>query len=88
MGSGKKSGEKWLELDAVVIGIQKGHLRFELFVDPDLAFEYRRGADIPMIYMKMPRGENAHLMNLQKRSLEPQTYFRLHLRFSRMANSD
>ena len=48
MGSGKKSGEKWLELDAVVIGIQKGHLRFELFVDPDLAFEFRRGEDVPI----------------------------------------
>lgn len=67
MGSGKKSGEKWLELDAVVIGIQKGHLRFELFVDPDLAFEYRRGADIPIeeilksydLYEDAKRGERA-----------------------------
>ncbi len=67
MGSGKKSGEKWLELDAVVIGMKKGHLRFELFVDPDLAFEYRRGADIPIedilksydIYEDAKRGERA-----------------------------
>ncbi|MBD3407903.1 MAG: ribosome assembly factor SBDS [Candidatus Lokiarchaeota archaeon] len=67
MGSGKKSGEKWLDLDAVVIGIQKGHLRFEIFVDPDLAFEYRRGTDIPLeeilksyeIYEDARRGEKA-----------------------------
>lgn len=66
-GSGKKSGEKWLDLDAVVIGIKKGHLRFELFVDPDLAFEYRRGTDIPLadilksyeIYEDAKRGERA-----------------------------
>lgn len=48
MGSSRKTGEKWLDLDAVVIGIQKGHLRFELFVDPNLAFDYRRGAEIPL----------------------------------------
>ncbi|MGD9381156.1 MAG: ribosome assembly factor SBDS [Candidatus Thorarchaeota archaeon] len=67
MGSGKKSGEKWLELDAVVIGIQKGHLRFEMFVDPDLAFEYRRGGDIPIedilksydLYENAKRGDRA-----------------------------
>lgn len=67
MGSGKKSGEKWLELDAVVIGMKKGHLRFELFVDPDLAFEYRRGAQIPIeeilksfdLYEDAKRGEKA-----------------------------
>ncbi|MCK5240163.1 MAG: ribosome assembly factor SBDS [Candidatus Thorarchaeota archaeon] len=66
-GSGKKSGEKWLELDAVVVGIQKGHLRFEIFVDPNLAFEYRRGEDIPLeeilksyeIYEDAKRGERA-----------------------------
>jgi len=33
-GSGRKSGEKWVDLDAVIIGIKKGHLRFEIFVDP------------------------------------------------------
>ena len=66
-GSGRKSGEKSIALDAVLIGIQKGHLRFELFVDPDLAFEYRRGADIPLeeilksyeIYEDAKRGEKA-----------------------------
>jgi ribosome maturation protein SDO1 len=66
-GSGKKSGEKWLELDAVVIGIQKGHLRFELFVDPNLAFDYRRGEDVPLedilksyeVYEDAKRGERA-----------------------------
>lgn len=66
-GSGKKTGEKWLDLDAVVIGIQKGHLRFEIFVDPDLAFEFRRGADIPLqdilksysVYEDARRGEHA-----------------------------
>jgi ribosome maturation protein SDO1 len=66
-GSGKKSGEKWLDLDAVVIGIKKGHLRFELFVDPDLAFEYRRGTEIPLseilksyeVYEDAKRGERA-----------------------------
>jgi len=66
-GSGKKSGEKWLDLDAVVVGIQKGHLRFEIFVDPDLAFEYRRGSDVPLqdilksytVYEDARRGEHA-----------------------------
>ncbi len=66
-GSGKKSGEKWLDLDAVVIGMQKGHLRFEVFVDPDLAFKYRRGEDVPLedilksyeIYEDARRGERA-----------------------------
>ena len=66
-GSGRKTGEKWLELDAVVIGIQKGHLRFELFVDPHLAFEYRRGESIPLedilksyeVYEDAKRGERA-----------------------------
>ncbi len=66
-GSGKKSGDKWLELDAVVIGIKKGHLRFEIFVDPNLAFEYRRGEDIPLedilksyeVYEDAKRGERA-----------------------------
>ena len=47
MGS-RKSGDKWLELDAVVVGIKKEHLRYEIFVDPDLAFKYRRGEDIPL----------------------------------------
>ena len=66
-GSGRKTGEKWLELDAVVIGIQKGHLRFELFVDPNLAFDYRRGENIPLedilksyeVYEDAKRGERA-----------------------------
>ncbi len=66
-GSGKKTGDKWIELDAVVIGIKKGHLRFELFVDPDLAFNYRRGEDIPLeeilksyeVYEDAKRGERA-----------------------------
>jgi ribosome maturation protein SDO1 len=66
-GSGRKVGEKWLELDAVVIGIQKGHLRFELFVDPNLAFDYRRGEEVPLedilksyeVYEDAKRGERA-----------------------------
>lgn len=66
-GSGRKSGDTWIELDAVVIGIQKGHLRFELFVDPNLAFDYRRGEDIPLedilksfvVYEDAKRGERA-----------------------------
>ena len=66
-GSGRKSGDTWLELDAVVIGIKKGHLRFELFVDPDLAFKYRRGENIPLedilksytVYEDAKRGEHA-----------------------------
>lgn len=66
-GSGKKTGDKWIELDAVVIGMKKGHLRFELFVDPNLAFDYRRGEDIPIedilksydIYEDAKRGERA-----------------------------
>jgi ribosome maturation protein SDO1 len=45
MGS-RKSGDTWLELDAVVIGIKREGNRFELFVDPDLAFDYRRGEDV------------------------------------------
>jgi len=66
-GSGKKTGDKWIDLDAVVIGMKKGHLRFELFVDPNLAFDYRRGGDIPLedilksydIYEDAKRGERA-----------------------------
>ncbi|MHA2423676.1 MAG: ribosome assembly factor SBDS [Candidatus Thorarchaeota archaeon] len=66
-GSGRKSGDTWLELDAVVVGIKKGHLRFEIFVDPDLAFKYRRGEDIPLeeilksyeVYEDAKRGERA-----------------------------
>ncbi len=64
---GKKSGEKWVDIDAVIVGIKKGHLRFEIFVDPDLAFNYRRGEDIPIqdilksfeIYEDAKRGERA-----------------------------
>ncbi|NWF95696.1 MAG: ribosome assembly factor SBDS [Candidatus Thorarchaeota archaeon] len=48
MGWGAKTGEKWLALDAVVIGIVKDGRRFELFVDPDLAFRYRRGENIAL----------------------------------------
>jgi len=66
-GSGKKTGDKWVDLDAVVVGLQKGHLRFELLVDPNLAFDYRRGEDIPLedilksydIYEDAKRGEHA-----------------------------
>jgi len=66
-GSGRKTGDKWVDLDAVVIGLQKGHLRFELLVDPNLAFDYRRGEDIPLedilksyhIYEDAKRGEHA-----------------------------
>ena len=66
MGS-RKSGDKWLELDAVVIGIKREGNRFELFVDPDLAFDYRRGEDVPMqdilksyeIYDDAKRGSRA-----------------------------
>ncbi len=67
MMGGKKSGEKWVEIDAVIVGIKKGHLRFEIFVDPDLAFSYRRGEDIPIqdilksfeIFEDAKRGERA-----------------------------
>lgn len=67
MMGGKKSGEKWVDIDAVIVGIKKGHLRFEIFVDPDLAFDYRRGEDIPIqdilksfeIYEDAKRGERA-----------------------------
>lgn len=48
MRSGSKAGDKWLDLEAVVIGIQKESLRFEIFVDPNTAFRYRRGEDIPL----------------------------------------
>jgi len=66
-GSGRKTGDKWVDLDAVVIGIKKGHLRFEILVDPNLAFDYRRGDDIPLqdilksykIYEDAKRGEHA-----------------------------
>ncbi|MEE8182205.1 MAG: ribosome assembly factor SBDS [Candidatus Thorarchaeota archaeon] len=66
MGS-RKSGGKWLELDAVVIGIKREGNRFELFVDPDLAFDYRRGEEIPIedilksfeIYDDAKRGSRA-----------------------------
>lgn len=66
MGS-RKSGDKWLELDAVVVGIKREGNRFELFVDPDLAFDYRRGEDIPLqdilksyeIYDDAKRGSRA-----------------------------
>ena len=66
-GSGRKTGDKWVDLDAVVIGIKKGHLRFEILVDPNLAFDYRRGEDIPLqdilksynIYEDARRGEHA-----------------------------
>lgn len=67
MGSGRKTGDKWLELDAVVIGYKKGHLRFEIFVDPDLAFEYRRGGQVSIedilksynVYEDAKRGDHA-----------------------------
>lgn len=66
-GSGQKTGDKWVDLDAVVIGLKKGHLRFEIFVDPNLAFDYRRGEEIPIqeilksyeIYEDAKRGEKA-----------------------------
>ncbi|MFW9918128.1 MAG: ribosome assembly factor SBDS [Candidatus Thorarchaeota archaeon] len=72
-GSGQKSGDKWLDLDAVVVGIRKGHLRFEIFVDPDLAFKYRRGEEVPLqdilksyqIYEDARRGEHATEMLVQ-----------------------
>jgi len=66
-GSGSKTGDKWVDLDAVVIGLKKGHLRFEIFVDPNLAFDYRRGEEIPLqdilksyeIFEDAKRGEKA-----------------------------
>lgn len=66
MGS-RKSGDTWLELDAVVIGIKKEGNRFELFVNPDLAFDYRRGENVPLedilksyeIYDDAKRGSRA-----------------------------
>jgi len=67
MGSGSKTGEKWLQLDAVVVGLHKEGLRFEVFVDPDLAFRFRRGEDVPIesilksydLYRDARRGERA-----------------------------
>lgn len=69
MGSGTKAGDKWVKLEAIVIGLQKGHLRFELLVDPDLAFRYRRGEDVPLedvlksydIYEDAKRGGHASM---------------------------
>lgn len=66
-GSGTKTGDKWVDLDAIVISIKKGHLRFEILVDPNLAFDYRRGEDIPLqdilksykVYEDAKRGEHA-----------------------------
>ena len=62
-----KTGDKWLDLDAVVVGLKKGHVRFELFVDPNLAFDYRRGNEVRIedilksyeIYEDARRGEKA-----------------------------
>ena len=47
-GGDRRIGETWLNLDAVVVSLKKGPNRFELFVDPDLAFKYRRGEEIPI----------------------------------------
>ena len=47
-GGDRRIGETWLDLDAVVVSLKKGPNRFELFVDPDLAFKYRRGEEIPI----------------------------------------
>jgi ribosome maturation protein SDO1 len=66
-GWGRKTGEKWLNLDAVVVGLKKGHLYYEIFVDPNLAFSYRRGEVIPIqdilksyeIYEDARRGDHA-----------------------------
>ncbi len=67
MAGTRKSGEKWLDLDAVVVGLKREHIRYEIFVDPDLAFKYRRGEDIPLesilksyeLYEDAKRGEKA-----------------------------
>jgi ribosome maturation protein SDO1 len=67
MAGTRKSGEKWLDLDAVVVGLKREHIRYEIFVDPDLAFRYRRGEDIPLesilksyeLYEDAKRGERA-----------------------------
>ncbi len=67
MAGERKSGEKWLDLDAVVVGLKREHLRYEIFVDTDLAFKYRRGEDIPIesilksyeLYEDARRGERA-----------------------------
>jgi len=69
MGSGTKAGEKWVKLDSVIIGWQKGHLRFEILVDPELAFRYRRGEDVALedilksydIYEDAKRGGHASM---------------------------
>jgi ribosome maturation protein SDO1 len=50
-----------------VIGIKKGHLWFEIFVDPDLAFRFRRGEEISLdtilksfdVFEDARRGEHA-----------------------------
>jgi len=47
-GGDRRIGETWLDLDAVVVSLKKGPNRFEMFVDPDLAFKYRRGEEIPI----------------------------------------
>ncbi|MEM2142325.1 MAG: ribosome assembly factor SBDS [Candidatus Thorarchaeota archaeon] len=67
IGSGAKTGEKRLKLDAVAIGITRGPFKFEIFVDPDLAFRYRRGESVPIedilksytIYEDAKRGQRA-----------------------------
>ena len=66
-GGDRRIGETWLDLDAVVVSLKKGPNRFELFVDPDLAFKYRRGEDIPLedilksyiVYEDARRGDHA-----------------------------
>ncbi|RDE16169.1 MAG: ribosome assembly factor SBDS [Candidatus Thorarchaeota archaeon] len=66
-GGDRRIGETWLDLDAVVVSLKKGPNRFELFVDPDLAFKYRRGEEIPLedilksyiVYEDARRGDHA-----------------------------
>ncbi len=66
-GGDRRIGETWLDLDAVVVSLKKGPNRFELFVDPDLAFKYRRGEEVPLedilksyiVYEDARRGDHA-----------------------------
>ncbi|MHA1713849.1 MAG: ribosome assembly factor SBDS [Candidatus Ranarchaeia archaeon] len=48
-GAGAIRGEKRVGIDkAAVVRYEVGHERFEILVDPNLAWEYRQGKDIPV----------------------------------------
>ncbi len=65
---GSKIGEKWLDLKGtVVISLSRSGNKFEVFVDPELAWDFRRGKNIPIedilngyeIFENAKRGEKA-----------------------------